>query len=123
MYIGSQDGPKEADKIAALPEQPRGDYFDQYSGYVTVDAECSPTILLSLRILLPSLLFSGLMEVISVILLYGNSLVDPLQFIYEIFFVPYTVQAELLPWPCITSQVHVLIVTSITSITKQFFYN
>lgn len=39
VYIGSQDGPKEADKIAALPEQPRGDYFDQYSGYVTVDAK------------------------------------------------------------------------------------
>ncbi|KAJ0077051.1 hypothetical protein Patl1_36184 [Pistacia atlantica] len=37
VYIGSPDGLKEADKIEVLPGQPDGVYFDQYSGYVTVD--------------------------------------------------------------------------------------
>ncbi|KAI9082392.1 hypothetical protein K1719_035815 [Acacia pycnantha] len=33
----AQEGFKKADKIRALPGQPRGVNFDQYSGYVTVD--------------------------------------------------------------------------------------
>ncbi|KAF9622652.1 hypothetical protein IFM89_032573 [Coptis chinensis] len=37
VYIGPQDGLMEADKIDALPGQPEGVNFDQYSGYVTVD--------------------------------------------------------------------------------------
>ncbi|XP_004292826.1 PREDICTED: serine carboxypeptidase II-3-like [Fragaria vesca subsp. vesca] len=38
VYIGSQDGAKEADKIDALPGQPtEGAEFNQYSGYVTVN--------------------------------------------------------------------------------------
>ncbi|KAJ0010922.1 hypothetical protein Pint_34455 [Pistacia integerrima] len=37
VYLGSHDGLKEADKIQVLPGQPDGVYFDQYSGYVTVD--------------------------------------------------------------------------------------
>ncbi|KHN05141.1 Serine carboxypeptidase II-3 [Glycine soja] len=36
-YVASQEGQKQADKIAALPGQPYGVNFDQYSGYVTVD--------------------------------------------------------------------------------------
>ena len=32
-----QEGPRQADKISALPGQPYGVKFDQYSGYVTVD--------------------------------------------------------------------------------------
>lgn len=36
VYIGSQYGLKERDKIKSLPGQP-GVEFDQYSGYVTVD--------------------------------------------------------------------------------------
>ncbi|KAG9149180.1 hypothetical protein Leryth_003173 [Lithospermum erythrorhizon] len=36
VYVGPQDGLKEADKIGALPGQPEV-LFDQYSGYVTVD--------------------------------------------------------------------------------------
>ncbi|KAG9149182.1 hypothetical protein Leryth_003174 [Lithospermum erythrorhizon] len=36
VYVGPQDGLKEADKIVALPGQPEV-FFDQYSGYVTVD--------------------------------------------------------------------------------------
>ncbi|WMV12940.1 hypothetical protein MTR67_006325, partial [Solanum verrucosum] len=35
----SQVGSKEDDKISALPGQPSGVSFDQYSGYVTVDAD------------------------------------------------------------------------------------
>ncbi|OUZ99791.1 Peptidase S10 [Macleaya cordata] len=39
VYVGSQDELKEADKIESLPGQPNeGVNFDQYSGYVTVDA-------------------------------------------------------------------------------------
>ncbi|XP_026394481.1 serine carboxypeptidase II-3-like [Papaver somniferum] len=39
VYMGTQDGLKEADKIDALPGQPEQEVsFDQYSGYVTVDA-------------------------------------------------------------------------------------
>ncbi|KAM0028788.1 putative carboxypeptidase D [Helianthus debilis subsp. tardiflorus] len=38
VYAGPQDGLKEADKISELPGQPAGINFDQYSGYVTVDA-------------------------------------------------------------------------------------
>ncbi|GLT47018.1 hypothetical protein SLA2020_207400 [Shorea laevis] len=37
--IGSQEGLMEADKIEALPGQPKGVDFDQYAGYVTVDAK------------------------------------------------------------------------------------
>ncbi|KAL8108689.1 hypothetical protein AgCh_024957 [Apium graveolens] len=37
VYIGPQDGLKEADKILALPGQPEGESLNQYSGYVTVD--------------------------------------------------------------------------------------
>ncbi|KAJ0630389.1 putative carboxypeptidase D [Helianthus annuus] len=37
VYMGPQDGLKEADKISELPGQPAGTNFDQYSGYVTVD--------------------------------------------------------------------------------------
>lgn len=37
VYIGPQDGLKEADKIVALPGQPDGESLNQYSGYVTVD--------------------------------------------------------------------------------------
>lgn len=37
VYIGSQEGLKENDKISSLPGQPSGVNFDQYSGYVTVD--------------------------------------------------------------------------------------
>ncbi|KAL1811956.1 hypothetical protein ACET3Z_022021 [Daucus carota] len=37
VYVGSQDGLKEADKVGSLPGQPDGATFDQYSGYVTVD--------------------------------------------------------------------------------------
>ncbi|XP_074360807.1 serine carboxypeptidase 1-like [Apium graveolens] len=37
VYIGSQDGLKEADKLDSLPGQPARATFDQYSGYVTVD--------------------------------------------------------------------------------------
>ncbi|KAK2991488.1 hypothetical protein RJ640_016523, partial [Escallonia rubra] len=37
VYVGPQDGLKEADKITVLPGQPNGVNFDQYSGYVTVD--------------------------------------------------------------------------------------
>ncbi|KAM0008664.1 putative carboxypeptidase D [Helianthus debilis subsp. tardiflorus] len=37
VYVGPQDGLKEADKISELPGQPAGTDFDQYSGYVTVD--------------------------------------------------------------------------------------
>ncbi|XP_071911056.1 serine carboxypeptidase 1-like [Coffea arabica] len=37
VYIGPQDGLKAADKITALPGEPKGVNFDQYSGYVTVD--------------------------------------------------------------------------------------
>lgn len=37
VYVGNQEGLKEADKIESLPGQPQGVDFDQYSGYVTVD--------------------------------------------------------------------------------------
>ena len=37
VYVGGEDGLKEADKIAALPGQPEPVDFDQYGGYVTVD--------------------------------------------------------------------------------------
>ncbi|KAL1811955.1 hypothetical protein ACET3Z_022020 [Daucus carota] len=37
VYVGPQDGLKEADKVESLPGQPDGAMFDQYSGYVTVD--------------------------------------------------------------------------------------
>lgn len=37
VYIGPQDGLKEADKIVSLPGQPNGENLEQYSGYVTVD--------------------------------------------------------------------------------------
>ncbi|KAG7943730.1 hypothetical protein I3843_15G058200, partial [Carya illinoinensis] len=36
-YVEPQDGLMQADKIDALPGQPEGVDFDQYSGYVTVD--------------------------------------------------------------------------------------
>ncbi|OUZ99792.1 Peptidase S10 [Macleaya cordata] len=39
VYVGCQDGLKNADKIESLPGQPHGVNFDQYSGYVTIDAE------------------------------------------------------------------------------------
>ncbi|KAK8489359.1 hypothetical protein V6N13_103439 [Hibiscus sabdariffa] len=40
VYIGSQAGRKEVDKVASLPGQPgEGVGFHQYSGYVTVDPE------------------------------------------------------------------------------------
>ncbi|KAJ8762401.1 hypothetical protein K2173_007561 [Erythroxylum novogranatense] len=37
VYIGSQEGTMEADKITELPGQPEGVNFDQYAGYITVD--------------------------------------------------------------------------------------
>ncbi|KAJ0084853.1 hypothetical protein Patl1_30221 [Pistacia atlantica] len=36
VYIGTQDGSMELDKIIALPGQPNGINFNHYSGYVTV---------------------------------------------------------------------------------------
>jgi len=36
-YVAPQEGLQQADKIVALPGQPYGVDFDQYSGYVTVD--------------------------------------------------------------------------------------
>ena len=39
VYVGNQDGQKEADKLESLPGQPQGVDFDQYSGYVTVDTK------------------------------------------------------------------------------------
>ncbi|XXG61048.1 hypothetical protein AAC387_Pa04g2801 [Persea americana] len=38
VYVGPQDGLMEADKITDLPGAPNSVSFDQYSGYVTVDA-------------------------------------------------------------------------------------
>ncbi|XP_047167728.1 serine carboxypeptidase 1-like [Vigna umbellata] len=38
-YVAPQEGLQQADKIVALPGQPYGVNFDQYSGYVTVDPE------------------------------------------------------------------------------------
>ncbi|KAJ1410267.1 Serine carboxypeptidase, serine active site [Sesbania bispinosa] len=38
-YVAPQEGLMLADKIVALPGQPYGVNFDQYSGYVTVDQE------------------------------------------------------------------------------------
>lgn len=38
VYVGLQDGLKKADKISELPGQPGKATFDQYAGYVTVDA-------------------------------------------------------------------------------------
>nr|GEY55249.1 zinc finger, CCHC-type [Tanacetum cinerariifolium] len=38
VYVGPQDGLTDADKISELPGQPDGTDFDQYSGYVTIDA-------------------------------------------------------------------------------------
>ena len=37
--VSDQSSLKAADKITALPGQPQGVDFDQYSGYVTVDEE------------------------------------------------------------------------------------
>ena len=37
IYVGPQEGLKEADRITTLPGQPNAVNFDQYSGYVTVD--------------------------------------------------------------------------------------
>ncbi|MBA0788134.1 hypothetical protein Gotri_000137 [Gossypium trilobum] len=37
VYVGSQKGMMQSDKINALPGQPEGVDFDQYAGYVTVD--------------------------------------------------------------------------------------
>ena len=37
VYVGSQKGLMQGDKINALPGQPEGVDFDQYAGYVTVD--------------------------------------------------------------------------------------
>jgi serine carboxypeptidase-like clade 2 len=37
--VSEQSSLKEADKITALPGQPQGVDFNQYSGYVTVDEE------------------------------------------------------------------------------------
>ena len=39
VYVGLQDGLKDADKISELPGQPAGTDFDQYSGYVTIDPD------------------------------------------------------------------------------------
>ncbi|PWA80932.1 peptidase S10, serine carboxypeptidase, Alpha/Beta hydrolase fold protein [Artemisia annua] len=39
VYVGPQDGLKDADKISELPGQPAGTDFDQYSGYVTIDPD------------------------------------------------------------------------------------
>ncbi|XP_006650145.1 serine carboxypeptidase 1-like [Oryza brachyantha] len=38
LYMSSQDGLKEADKVSELPGQPSRADFDQYAGYVTVNA-------------------------------------------------------------------------------------
>ncbi|KAK7401171.1 hypothetical protein VNO78_12491 [Psophocarpus tetragonolobus] len=38
-YVAPQEGQKQVDKIVALPGQPYGVNFDQYSGYITVDPE------------------------------------------------------------------------------------
>lgn len=37
VYVGSQEGLKDADRVLMLPGQPNGINFSQYSGYVTVD--------------------------------------------------------------------------------------
>ncbi|XP_027171543.1 serine carboxypeptidase II-3-like [Coffea eugenioides] len=44
VYIGPQDGLKAADKITALPGEPKGVNFDQYSGYVTVDPKAGRSL-------------------------------------------------------------------------------
>ncbi|XP_068637018.1 serine carboxypeptidase 1-like [Aristolochia californica] len=44
VYIGSQDGFMEDDKIDQLPGQPEGVDFDQYAGYVTVDPSHGRTL-------------------------------------------------------------------------------
>jgi hypothetical protein len=38
IYVGMQDGLKKVDKISELPGQPGKAVFDQYAGYITVDA-------------------------------------------------------------------------------------
>ncbi|PKA59508.1 Serine carboxypeptidase II-3 [Apostasia shenzhenica] len=42
--VGPKDGPLEDDRIDALPGQPQGVSFHQYSGYVTVDASAGRTL-------------------------------------------------------------------------------
>lgn len=39
VYLSPQDGLREADRITALPGQPKGVNFKQYGGYVTVDGK------------------------------------------------------------------------------------
>ena len=71
VYVGRQDGLKDADKINALPGQPDGLNFNKFSGYVTVDPgawRLESSLLLFLlsqgRILTLNLLYCGLSEVL-----------------------------------------------------------
>ncbi|XP_022772836.1 serine carboxypeptidase II-3-like [Durio zibethinus] len=44
VYVGSQKGLMQGDKIKALPGQPEGVDFNQYAGYVTVDPIADRTL-------------------------------------------------------------------------------
>ncbi|XP_071902560.1 serine carboxypeptidase 1-like [Coffea arabica] len=44
VFIGPQDGLKATDKITALPGEPNGVNFYQYSGYVTVDPKAGRAV-------------------------------------------------------------------------------
>ena len=44
IYVAPQNGLKELDKIDALPGQPKGVNFDQYSGYVMVEQRHGRTL-------------------------------------------------------------------------------
>ncbi|KAI9200015.1 hypothetical protein LWI28_001514 [Acer negundo] len=43
-YVGPQDGLMEADKIDALPGQPKGVDFNQFAGYVNVDPKTGKSL-------------------------------------------------------------------------------
>lgn len=43
-YVVPQTGSMQDDKIVSLPGQPEGVDFDQYAGYVTVDANAGKTL-------------------------------------------------------------------------------
>lgn len=44
VYVGPQEGLKEADKIKILPGQPDSIDFDHYAGYVTIDPKAGQAL-------------------------------------------------------------------------------
>lgn len=63
INISPQDGLKEADRVSELPGQPGRAVFDQYAGYVTVNATSGKALFYYFAEAVPLVLWLNVLEI------------------------------------------------------------